>query len=235
MTTGKVIFYKYTFVFENGNKKEFAINLDADTLNLTYEYELEKPEWAKKTNFNCPIKCEGHKEDQHCSIAVNINHMIKQFSTLPSYQKVSISVETKNRTFFKETSLQVGLGSLFGIIMPASGCPVLGRLKPLVRFHLPFSSNEETEFRVFSMYLLAQFLLDKNGKEADWEMNNLKKLYEDIRNINRNLAQRIADLEKLDAGINSLIVLDTFAESVSFSLEENLSDLEKLFESWFEK
>ncbi len=235
MTTGKVISYKYTFFFEDGKEKKFAINLNADTLDLIYDHELEKPDWAKKNNFNCPVACSEHKDETHCPIGIHINHMIKQFSNLPSFQKVRISVETNNRIYFKETSLQVGLGSLFGIIMPASGCPVLGKLKPLVKFHLPFSNNEETEFRVFSMYLLSQFFLRKKGKDVDWEMYNLKKLYEDIRNINRNLAKNIADLEKLDAGINSLIVLDTFADSVSFSLEENLSDLEKLFESWFEK
>ncbi len=235
MESGKLISYKYTFIFEDGNEKEFVINLNTDTLDLIYDHELEKPDWTKKNNFKCPVTCSENKYEPYCPIGIHINHMIKQFSNLPSFQKVKISVEANNRTYSKETSLQVGLGSLFGIIMPASGCPVLGKLKPLVKFHLPFSNNEETEFRVFSMYLLAQFFLRKKGEDVDWEMYNLKKLYEDIRNINRNLAQKIADLEKLDAGINSLIVLDTFADSVSFSLEENLSDLEKLFESWFEK
>jgi len=232
MKTREMLYYKYTFIFEDGSQKEFTLNLDSETLDLIHTQELEKPEWANKKNFSCPIVCNSDIDNPYCPIGINVNHMLKHFSNWPSFQEVKVYVETNNRTYFKETSIQVGLGSLFGIIMPACGCPVLGKLKPLVKFHLPFSNIEETEFRVFSMYLLAQFLLNNKNKKVDWKMNNLKQLYEDIQSINRNIARKIADLEKLDAGINSVVVLDTFAGSVSFSLEENLSDLEKLFESW---
>jgi hypothetical protein len=232
MKDEKTIFYKYTFVFEDGSKKYIQLNLDAETLDLIQDENLEKPEWAKHNNFLCPMECLRKNASPYCSIALNINHIIRLFSDWPSFQKVKVSVETNTRTYFKETSLQVGIGSLFGIIMPTCGCPTLGKLKPLVKHHLPFANIEETEFRVFSMYLLAQYLLMKLNKKPDWGMDNLKQLYEDIQNINRNIARRIADLEKLDASINSVIVLNNFADSVTFSIEENLEAFERLFNSW---
>jgi len=232
MKDEKILFYKYTFEFEDGSKKFIQLNLNPETLDLIQDENLEKPDWAKHGNFLCPMECLRKNESPYCAIALNINHIIRLFSDLPSFQKVKVYVETNNRTYFKETSLQVGIGSLFGIIMPTCGCPTLGKLKPLVKHHLPFSSIEETEFRVFSMYLLAQYLFMKRDKETDWEMKNLKQLYEDIQSINRNIARKIADLEKLDASINSVIVLNNFADSVTFSIEENLEAFEKLFGSW---
>ena len=36
----------------------------------------------------------------------------------------------------------------------------------------------------------------------------------------------------MDASINSVIVLNNFADSVTFTLEENLIRFEKLFSNW---
>ncbi len=211
------------------------MKLDADNLTLIPDHEWEdKPEWTLSGNFTCKIPACAEKADDHCPIALILNRYIKLFSNFPSYERVAIRVENEQRTYLKETSLQEAFGSLLGIIMPTSGCPVLGKLKPMVRFHLPFASIEETEFRVFSMYLLAQYVRMKHHLKPDWEMNELKQLYEDIQTINRNFAQKIADLEKMDTSINSVIVLNNFADSVSFSLEENLSQFEKLFDCWLE-
>lgn len=230
----KIIYYKYRFVFAGGNEQIINLRIDKASLKIIDEEETEKPEWAKQENFKCPgTSCKLVSSD-YCPLAVNINKFIKMFSNIPSYEKVNVFVEAYNRTYVKETSLQDAFGGLLGIIMPTSGCPTLGKLKPLVKFHLPFASIEETEFRVFSMYMLAQYLRMKKGKEPDWEMKNLVELYEEIQKINRNIAKNIADLEKMDASINSVIVLNNFADSVTFSLEENLSQFEKLFSNWLD-
>ncbi len=232
MEDANIISYTYRFVFNNNVERVINIELNNKTLSLIWDQELEKPEWTKCDNFTCRIPACGKEDNDHCPIALILNRFIKIFSNLPSYEQVTIYVESKQRTYFKETSLQEAFGSLLGIIMPTSGCPILGKLKPMVHFHLPFASIEETEFRVFSMYLLAQYIRMKHGLEPDWEMNELKQLYEDIQIINRNCAQKIDDLEKMDTSINSVIVLNNFADSVSFSLEENLVQFEKYFDCW---
>ena len=59
--------------------------------------------------------------------------------------------------------VQMGVSSLLGVIMTTSGCPIMAQLKPMVRFHLPFASLEETIFRMVSMHLVAQYLRHQDG------------------------------------------------------------------------
>jgi hypothetical protein len=185
-------------------------------------------------NILCPKSNCTHKE--FCPIAFQLDRVIKLFDGVASYEKATVYVEAPNRTYSKQTSVQDGAGSLIGILMTTSGCYVLDKLRPMVQFHLPFATLDETEYRTFSMFLFAQFLREKNGLEPDWKMSSLSELYDNIIKINKNLSKKIANLEKLDASINAVIILNNFAHSVTYSLEdEDFSKFEKLFERWLEK
>jgi hypothetical protein len=226
-----VITYKYKFVFDSGAEKIFEINLEPDLLTYIRNSKKEPPEWTKCEGLKCNSLCGFI--DKHCPIMVNIEELIDSFSDHSSFENVKIFVEVNSRTYIKETSLQDGVGSLMGIIMVSSGCPVLSKLKPMVRYHLPFALIEETEFRVISMFLLAQYLRKRRGLNPDWELNELKKVYSDIREINKSLAQRIANVEKMDTGINAVVILDNFANLVTIDLDEDeLSHIESLFKEW---
>jgi hypothetical protein len=231
--TNKFLEYKFKFVFRSGEEKSIELKIQKNSLLLVTDFNEEPPEWTQQDNFCCPIKSCLNEHSTHCPIAVNLNNIISFFSDIPSYEQVKIIAEINDRACSKKTSVQDGVGSIVGIIMVTSGCPVLGKLKPLVRFHLPFATIEETEFRVLSMYLLAQYFIMKNGKQADWEMNKLKNLYSDIQKINQNIAQKIADIEKMDTSINAVVILDNFANSVTFDLDDDdLSNIEYLFKEW---
>jgi hypothetical protein len=220
----------FRFILENGTEKVFPLNIDDNSLQFIAP-EIAAPEWTKKEKIACPVEnnlCPGF-----CPIAWNLDATIKFFDGLPSYEKVTVYVETEQRTYSKNTSLQDGIGSLIGILMTTSGCHVLDKLRPMVRYHLPFATLEETEYRAFSMFLLAQFLRKKKGLEPDWDMTSLKELYRDIMKINKNIAKRIGDLEKLDASINAVVILNNFANMVSFDLEDDeFTKFESLFEAW---
>lgn len=225
--------YNFRFVFQNGDEKHFCIVLDQKTLLLKSGGEIEYPEWTKQKNISCPIeKClEIHPD--FCPVAVNLNRAIKLFGDILSYEEVTVHLETENRNYTKTTSIQAGAGSVIGILMTTSGCPVLDKLRPMVKYHLPFASIEETEFRVYSMFMLAQFLRYKKGFSTDWDMIELKNLYENIQKINRNLASKIADIERKDTNINAVVILNTFADSVSFNLDDqDFTSLEPLFKEW---
>ena len=223
--------FNFRFSFEDGTEKLFPIQVDPESLQIIPPEKDIIPNWTKKTQMSCPV--ENHLCKDICPIALNMDHVIKFFDGFHSYGKVTVQVETDQRTYSKQTSLQDGVGSLIGILMTTSGCHVLDKLRPMVRFHLPFASLEETEYRVFSMYLFAQFLKHRKGIEADWSMNSLRELYEDIMKINKNMAEKIADLEKLDASINAVVILNNFANMVTFDLEDKeFTKFEKLFEAW---
>jgi len=226
-----VLKFKYEFIFDSGVKKVFEINLEPDSLTYRRHSQKDPPEWTRCEGLKCNSLCGF--TDNHCPIMINIEELIDTFSNHSSYENVKIIAEINDRTYIKETSLQDGVGSLMGIIMVSSGCPVLSKLKPMVRYHLPFASIEETEFRVISMFLLAQFLRKRRGLNPDWDLKELNKIYNDIREINKSLAQRIANIEKMDTGINAVVILDNFANLVTIDLDEDeLSHIETLFKEW---
>src|SRR5206468_7329766 len=115
------------------------------------------------------------------------------------------TVETDERTISRICPVQSGLYSLLGIYMVASGCPEMQKLKPLVRFHLPFASIQETMFRVFSMYLAAQYFRSKKGMKPDWTLEGLSKIYHQINDVNVRLSRRIAKASEQDATMNALV------------------------------
>jgi hypothetical protein len=117
-----------------------------------------------------------------------------------------------------------------GIIMVSGGCPVMDPLRPLVRFHLPFASMEETEFRIVSMYLIAQYFREKKGEKPDWSLDGLKEIYNKVGEVNISFADRLRAATKKDASVNALIILDCFAKGVPFAVRTTLSDYEKYFE-----
>ncbi len=230
MHNEKIIEIKYVFNFNNSVEKTFVVNIDRENLKIIIDKKEEYSDWTKLEYFkclNCPLDLKKHK---HCPVAINLIDIIKFFSTMNSYENVHISVETVQRTYSKHSTVQEGVSSIIGLIMPTSGCPIMAKLKPLVQFHLPFSSLEETEFRIFSMYLVAQYLKSIKGLTPDWELKNLKNIYSEIMVVNQNIAKKIAELEEKDASINALVILNNFADLVSFSIDEkDLWNIEPLF------
>ncbi|MCK9212311.1 MAG: hypothetical protein M0P61_15830 [Ignavibacteriaceae bacterium] len=233
MTDKEVLNFSYTFRLKSGLQKTFVVSVDNSSLNIIYKKNESYPEWTKLQNFRCP-HCElDPAVHEYCPLAINLTDIIKTFQDYNSFDEAEIIVETNNRNYSKTTSVQSGVSSMLGIRMVTSGCPKMGRLKPLIPTHLPFATLEETEMRVLSTYLLAQYVKWKKGGEPDWEMTNLINIYEDIRILNHNVSKKIADLEKKDVSINSLIVLNNFADYVTFTLDEKmLEDFETLFKEF---
>ncbi len=210
-------------------------DIDIDRKTLLIKNTLPKIEWAKMDYFACSI-CPVKDKFDYCPLAIQLPGIIKYFANKYSYQIAEIKVITEEREYFLKTSIQRGLSSLLGIIMPASGCPILAKLKPMVPFHLPFATPEETEYRVFSTYLFAQFLRWKNGLEPDWEMKNLGNIYEEIRLVNQNVVDKLKELSQKDANLNAVVILDTFTEFISMSLEDtDFSDLSHYFEVFLDR
>jgi len=99
-----------------------------------------------------------------------------------------------------------------------------------VQTHLPFATVEETTYRVVSMYLLAQYFLYRRGRPADWDLEGLVRLCEDINQVNQAVAERILSINPQDASLNALVNLDCFATLTALSIErDSLKDLETLF------
>ncbi len=120
--------------------------------------------------------------------------------------------------------------------MVTSGCPVMDKLKPMVRYHLPFATEDETRYRVISMYLIAQYFIHRKGEEPDWDLKNLVKIYDEVRVVNKSFSKRLSNIKIEDASINALIILDCFADFVKFSISKDmLDDMKTMFRAYLEK
>ena len=113
--------------------------------------------------------------------------------------------------------------------MVTSGCEDLDKLRPMVRFHLPFASIEESVYRATSMYQLAQYMRTQHGLEPDYEMQELLGIYKKIHNINVHFVKRLQKATEKDANLNAVAILDTFSQMVPFGIEDTLKNFEGLF------
>ena len=122
-----------------------------------------------------------------------------------------------------------------GILMVSSGCPIMAKLRPMVRFHLPFSTILETTFRTTSSYLLGQFFLQKRGgKPASFTFEGLIEIYKNVNMVNRGMSKRISSMAGKDASVNALVILDIFALDIPLSIDDQIGELEPFFRPYFE-
>jgi len=113
--------------------------------------------------------------------------------------------------------------------MVTSDCFNLDKLRPMVKFHLPFASVEETVYRATSMYMLAQYFRAQEDKEIDLSMRELIDLYEKINQINIDFSKRLQEVSKEDANLNAIVILDTFSQMIPMKIEKTLEDFKRLF------
>lgn len=228
--TPEFIDITYQFNFDDGLEKVFHVKLDYQTLELVYTPQSLLPEWVELDFYKCPNCTLDIKQHPYCPVASSMLELINFFKNMYSYQEVEVRITTQERTFYKKTVVQKGVSSLMGIYTVSCGCPILARLRPMVRFHLPFATIEETLFRVVSMYMLQEYFKPGPQSEKDWSLDRMKEDYQEISIVNTTFYERLSNIEAKDAHINALIILDIFAKYITSSLGPNpLSRIERYF------
>lgn len=210
---------EYIFHQQDGSTKSFEINLDKD-LNLQLNESLSYPTWCELYFYKCPTCTLDAAEQEFCPAAMAVYEIFDFFEAIHSYDMVDVEVIMPQRSYRKNVSIQKAISSIVGLVMASSSCPILSRLKPFVKLHLPFASLEETVTRILSFYLLAQYYKKRiEDREPDWNLEGLKKIYDEVGVVNKSFFQRIQKAFHGDGDINSLTILDSLADSVNFSLD----------------
>lgn len=229
----KNITYRYSFRLGDGREKEFEVRLDGKTLGMVLAPSSSYPPWTALHCCQCPHCPLRDDEFPHCPIAVNLVDLVDFFNDSISYEEIDVQIETDERRYTRHTTMQKAVSSLLGIYMVTSGCPVMDKLRPMVRFHLPFATVEESTYRAISMYLMAQFFRFKRGKEPDWELKNLVDIYKDVQTVNASFRKRLSQIENKDTNANALVILDTFAVTILLAInEDQMDDFETLFQAY---
>jgi hypothetical protein len=225
----------YEFVFRNGKKYVYPLKLNKRTISLVAEWKRPPPAWTRLEHFQCTVCPLTREKNPYCPIAANIAELVNDFREIHSTENVRISVYTSERTYMKVAPVQKGLSSIFGMIMATSNCPVMNFLKPMARYHLPFSTGEETIIRSVSMYLLTQYIVAKKSGQPDLSLENLERAYSMVQRVNRGICSRIATAIQErqgqgDAANNAIVILDTFSQLLQIAIEEKVDSVVTLFE-----
>lgn len=229
-----ILEYHYKFVFPDGDAKDFCVRLDAGSLRIRSDERDGSPDWTRLSCEqcpNCPLTEDAHPR---CPVAESLVGVIDFFKDRLSIETVTLEVSTGPRTYSGETPLAKGVSSLIGLHMVTSGCPILGKLKPMVRTHLPFPTLQETHYRMLAMYMLAQYFRMRKGEKPDWVMEGLVPMVNEIRDVNRSFCARLKSFCQEDASLNAVIRLDCFADSSSLVVEEDRLDrIGESFDAFF--
>ncbi len=219
----------YRVALPDSRERVFNLELDHDTAELTSPPMEQPPAWTELT-FNqcvgCPLDAAKSK---HCPAALHLAGVIDGFSDLVSYDQVRVTVETEERSVAATLSAQQALASLMGLIMASSGCPRTAVFRPMARFHLPFSSEAETAYRVASMYLMAQHFKARAGGPADIGLANLDTVYRGLHAVNRGMATRLRAASRQDAIVNAIVLLDVYSSLVPAAIHEILDEIKPAF------
>jgi hypothetical protein len=222
----------YDFKFNTGTEKKFDLLFEKESLTLVAQKATDRPEWSLLEFHqcsNCPLT---RTLVPYCPVAVNLSGIAQEFRTVTANDKVAVTVTVKERGYFKITSIQEGLSPLLGIIMATSGCPIMEPLKPMVRYHLPFASLDETAFRMISMFLVAQYIRGQSGKKPEWQLDGLTRIYAEVKKLNKDFAQRMIAAAKNDANVHALVNLNVFAVMVPMVAENMLKEITPYFSSY---
>ena len=228
----KEIRISYIFSMPGGPSEVFNLRLDGEELHLLEPKGEGSPAWTALDFHqcsNCPLKSETHPQ---CPAARGLADLVTRSEGLVSYDEVEVQVRTDERIISQKTTAQKGISALMGLIMATSGCPHASFFKPMARFHLPLASEEETIYRVTSMYLLAQYFRKLEDKRADFELDGLTRIYEEMQDVNTSMASRLRAATETDSSVNAIVLLDIYAKTLPLVIEESLEEIRYLFASY---
>lgn len=214
---------RYTLTFKNA--RSIACEIDTERTGSVMD-PSEAPEWTKLSHHqcsNCPLSAD---QRTHCPAALDIAKIVSRFSEVPSHEAVHVQADMLDRTHSRDTDVQTALHTVLGLMMATSECPVLSRMKGPARLHMPFATLDETLFRMVGAYFIGQYRSARQGAQADWSLRGLADFYEEVQTVNRHLKMRLDTMAGSDAHLNAIVSLMGMSMLVSFSLDQDLENMQ---------
>lgn len=216
----------YEFRFSDGSEAAFPV----DSVGELPATPL--PDWTRLGFHqcpNCPLDTTSHS---HCPMAARFAGLVELGAKMSSHESVEVRVLSAERTVSNTTSVQSAVGSLMGLLSATSGCPHTAFLQAMARFHLPFANEHDTVYRVVSMYLLAQYFRAQQGLLPDWSLAQLHAHYDELQIVNVAMTERLLSISEKDGAVNALVMLDSLAKILQFSIDDALKELRPTFAAY---
>jgi hypothetical protein len=217
------------YVFDFGEGARFELEVDESIDPSEERAGAPLPDWVLLENHRCDACPLEPGSRRSCPAALAIRPVAELFHDRVSYEAVDVSVRREEITIAATMPTQRALRSLVGLLLALSACPVLRKLRPMAHFHVPFASRKHTTFRFLGMHLITQYLRAQDGLTPDWELHELRQLLQQVHETNKGLANRIRAAGVGDATVNSLIILDVFADSADHDVQRRLAEIRPLF------
>lgn len=223
---------QYCYTLHDGTQVIFNLNFDPATLELKGNVPKKLPSWTRLSFHkcsHCPLETKKHPR---CPVAANFVNIVDRFHNLVPHDEIHVEVITEERLISQDTTVQSGICSLMGLVMATSGCPHTAFFRPMARFHLALASEEETVYRATSMYLLAQYFLNRNEKDVDLTLAGLTKIYHNIHIVNTTIVERLRAAQERDPALNAIVLLDMYALFLPHVIDKSLQGVEYLFQPY---
>ncbi len=219
----------YQFEFQDRPSLGYAVTLTDDGAPAAVDLP-EPPDWARLDFYPC-TGCEL-KDTAYCPVALRLARPVSLFAGLVSHEVAKVTVETPERIYRKVTDVQTGASGLFGLIMASSGCPTMAPFRAMAWYHLPFSSPEETFFRLASSQALTE-ILQGGPMTTDALREGINQLYKRVNRVNAGIVERLraAAASSTDSSFNALIILDGFSSLLPLVADEQIDGLKRLMDT----
>lgn len=218
------------YIFDLGDETiAYEIDLGFQLKDETQEQFKDYPSWTLLENNQCaccPLKRDLH---HYCPAAVRMHEVLERFKGHRSIQELQLRVETARRNYEVQCDLQSALNSMLGLQMATSGCPVVGQLRSMATFHVPYSSFAETLYRAVSGYLTKQYFIAQKGGNPDWELKGLQAFYGQLEGLNEDFSKRIREIDQNDAISNAMVMFFAASIVVTSLIDEGLEEYADYF------
>ena len=222
----------YNFRYDDGTDLRFEVDEEGDSSSESVD--LPDADWLALENGRCegcPLPPGSRKT---CPAALSIHPILSSFGNRLSHETVKVVVEMNELEVHGTMSLQDAVRSLMGLQLGLCSCPVLKKLRPMARFHVPFGTQEQSLFRFVGTHLIAQYFRREGGLPFELDLTGLLDGIKELHKVNERLVERICQGVKKDAAINSLVILDTVATLLEIDLDANLDELRSHFGVYLE-
>jgi hypothetical protein len=224
----------YRFGLPSGARFELPLALTDEGACLELGDRDTWPAWTALERNRCAHCPLDPAVIPRCPLAAAIVDVVEAADELVSHEQLEVRVIHPAREVRATLPAADALRSLMGLLIPTSGCPHTAFFKPMARFHLPFSDQGETLYRVTSMYQLAQHVRRSRGLDADEGFGGLAEIYANLNVVNMHLVERLQEAAGQDSSRNAVSLLDVFAQLLPLQLDDALDELLPCFDAYLE-
>ncbi len=183
----------YKFEFESGACFDFEVPTRGWTESAATAGQVP-PDWTRLEVNQCAVCPLSSSDHKYCPAAVDLR--------LEQIGQRFVGGRSGNQILVQLGQHHLVAEQLSGLVIHAS--------------------VEETMTRVVGAYLMKQYFIAGNGGEPDWELKNLRALYESLENVNQSLMARLRKASGSDSNLNAMLGFVSFAQLYTAGLDELL-------------